>query len=267
MPNTAGGSPAWEEKMNAVNTGLEKAPKDADLLYQKGLLYAEAQQPEAAIECFSLALIQRPFSAAIRAQRGRKHIGIEKYAMAVSDMRLAALLDPDDWEIQYYMGVAAYLGGDYAFAKEAHTAARDLMLKNHVKAIPATVDWYWMCCMRLGQPEEAKQALDTYITADMETEDGDYLCRTLLYKGELSPDGFVERGMADIRNPDRPRIYELMLMFGLANWLHYQRRNAEAVPLLREVAQSPDNRNLFAVKQAMALLDMLGENYQKPAPY
>lgn len=118
--------------------------------------------------------------------------------------------------------------------------------------------------MKLGQPEEAAKALED-ITPDMPTEDGDYLCRVLLYKGVLKPENFVQECEKNCKNPERPRIYHLMLTYGLANYLHYQGRDAEAIPLLKELAESPDNRALFAVKQSMQDLDAMGVSYTVPA--
>lgn len=56
-----------------------------------------------------------------------------------------------------------------------------------------------------------------------------------------------------------------MLTYGLANYLHYQGRGDEAVALLKKLAETPDNRSLFAVKQAMQDLDALGVSYEVPA--
>ena len=53
--------------------------------------------------------------------------------------------------------------------------------------------------------------------------------------------------------------------FEIENYLHYQGRDAEAIPLLKELAESPDNRALFAVKQSMQDLDALGVSYTVPA--
>ena len=93
---------------------------------------------------------------------------------------------------------------------------------------------------------------------------GDYLARTLLYKGYYKPEGFVEDRMKEIANADRPKIYEQMLTYGLANYLHYEGRDQEAIPLLKTLAEATENRNLFAVKQAMMDLDALGVSYTVP---
>ena len=205
-----------------------------------------------------------PFDSLMRFWRGRKLIGREEYTQSASDLKLAALENPEDWECWYYLGVACYLGGMYEEAKVAHANSKTLMKKYGVNALPATTDWYWMICMKLGQPEEAAKALED-ITPDMPTEDGDYLCRVLLYKGVLKPENFVEECEKNCKNPERPRIYHLMLTYGLANYLHYQGRDAEAIPLLKELAESPDNRALFAVKQSMQDLDAMGVSYTVPA--
>ncbi|MDO4198238.1 MAG: hypothetical protein Q4D13_04565 [Erysipelotrichaceae bacterium] len=118
------------------------------------------------IDLLGLGLAHAPFNVALRATRGRKYIGSYNYPSAVSDMSLASRLDPTDWEIWYYGGVAAYLADEYEMCKEFHNHARGLMLENGIEAIPATVDWYWMACMKLDQKEEAEAILDKYISED-----------------------------------------------------------------------------------------------------
>ncbi len=171
--------------------------------------------------------------------------------MACSDLAIAFAIDPYDFEAWYYQGVAAYLGGKYEHAKKCHTMALPLIKEKAPLSIAAAVDWYWMECMRLGEREEAQRVVNEYITADLPTCDGDYLCRTLLYKGELSPEGFTEKCMADIKNPERARSYYLMLQYGLANYYHYMGQDDKANPILIEIATSPDCRNYFSVKQAV----------------
>lgn len=243
---------------------LEKDPTNPNLYRETGLALLKDNRVEEAVEVFSKGLVYNPFDAVMRFWRGRKFIGREAYALSASDLKLAASINPEDWECWYYLGVACYLGGMYEEAKAAHGKARALMLKYDVKAIPATCDWYWMICMKLGQPEEAQAVLEN-VHPGMETEDGDYLARTLLYKGYYKPENFVEDRMKEIANPERPRIYELMLTYGLANYLHYQGRNDEAIALFKKLAETPDNRSLFAVKQAMQDLDALGVSYTVPA--
>lgn len=161
--------------------------------------------------------LNAPFDSLMRFWRGRKLIGREEYTQSASDLKLAALENPEDWECWYYLGVACYLSGMYEEAKVAHANSKTLMKKYGVNALPATTDWYWMICMKLGQPEEAAKALED-ITPDMPTEDGDYLCRVLLYKGVLKPENFVEECEKNCKNPERPRIYHLMLTYVYMGW-------------------------------------------------
>ena len=247
-----------------VKAEIEKDPASANHYREVGLKLLEEKKTDEAVEVFSKGLILNPFDAVMRYWRGRKYIGREDYGVSASDLKLAAMLDPENWECWYYLGVSCYLGGMYEEAKEAHAKCRVLMVKYDPSSLSATVDWYWMICMKLGQVDEAQAVLD-YVHPGMETHDGDYLARTLLYKGYYKPEHFVEDRMAEIGNPERPEIYELMLTYGLANYLHYQGKDAEAVPLLKKLAESPTNRNLFAVKQAMNDLDALGLSYTLPA--
>ncbi len=242
---------------------LANDPMNPNLYREAGLEMLKENRVDEAVELFSKGLVYNPFDSVMCFWRGRKLIGREEYGLSASDLKLAAMINPENWECWYYLGVACYLNGMYEEAKAAHGKSREMMIKYGVKALPATCDWYWMICMKLGQPEEAQKVLD-YIQPGMETEDGDYLDRTLLYKGYYKPEHFVEDRMKEIGNPERPRVYELMLTYGLANYLHYQGKDAEAIPLLKKLAESPDNRSLFAVKQSMADLDALGVSYTIP---
>lgn len=238
-------------------------PMNPNLYREAGLELLKENRVDEAVEMFSKGLVYNPFDAVMRFWRGRKFIGREDYGMSASDLKLAATINPEDWECWYYLGVSCYLGGMYEEAKIAHGKSRALMLKYGVKAIPATTDWYWMICMKLGQVDEAQAVLEN-VHPGMESEDGDYLARTLLYKGYYKPENFIEDRMKEIANPERPRIYEQMLTYGLANYLHYQGRDEEAIPLLKSLAETTENRSLFAVKQSMQDLDALGVSYTVP---
>ena len=56
----------------------------------------------------SKGLVYNPFDAVMRFWRGRKFIGREEYALSASDLKLAASINPEDWECWYYLGVACY---------------------------------------------------------------------------------------------------------------------------------------------------------------
>lgn len=175
----------WSKAMTSEILRNEEC--NPNLLKKKGLELLDAGKTNEAVECFSKGLVYAPFDSLMRFWRGRKLIGREEYTQSASDLKLAALENPEDWECWYYLGVACYLGGMYEEAKVAHANSKTLMKKYGVNALPATTDWYWMICMKLGQPEEAAKALED-ITPDTPTEDGDYLCRVLLYKGVLKPE-------------------------------------------------------------------------------
>ncbi len=249
--------------MGDVFEALKNDPRNPDKYREAGLALLKENRVDEAVALFSQGLTYNPFDAVMRFWRGRKFIGREDYALSASDLKLATLINPEDWEPYYYLGVACYLAGMYEEAKDAHAKSRAMMKKYGIKAIPATVDWYWMICMKLGLKDEAQAVLDE-VEPGMESEDGDYLARTLLYKGYYKPENFVQDRLKEIANPERPKIYEQMLTYGLANYLHYQGKDDEAIPLLKTLAEATENRNLFAVKQSMMDLDALGVAYTVP---
>ncbi len=204
------------------------------------------------IDLLSNGLAKQPFNVSLRATRGRKYIGSYNYPCAIADLALASRLNPNDWEIWYYGGVAAYLNDEYEMCKQFHTEARKLMIENGIEALPATVDWYWMACMKLGQVKEANEVLDEYIDLDTPSEDGDYKARVLLYKGVYLPDNFIEEHMCgdEVADPERKVVYDLMLTYGLANYYHYHNQDDKANELCLKIAKYPKHHNLFAWAQA-----------------
>ena len=156
-----------DEKLLAeVNEKLKTDPCNPELWYQKGLQHTWKGENEMALHCFSTGLIYAPFHASLRTWRGRKLMGQSDYTMAISELATASALNPMDWEAWYYQGVAAYLEGLYEHAKMCHTKARHLIAKHDPLCLAATVDWYWMTCMKLGERDEAKRVVDILCHAE-----------------------------------------------------------------------------------------------------
>ena len=246
-------------KMEKISEELEKDPENVELWYEKGLQHNWAGEADKAIACFSTGLIYRPFHPQMHGWRGRKLIGRDDYVGSVSELALAAALQPDDWELWYYQGVSAYLAGLYSHARKVFLEALRLMEKYDPGCIPASVDWLWMTCMRLGLRDEAKQIASRYITEGMEAVDPPYYYRGLLYNGTYEPDGFVEKCLEQEKDPARQRVNYLMLTYGLANYYHYEGRDDLAIPMLRGVAATEDCKTLFSVKQAKLDLAQMNE--------
>lgn len=233
------------EKLNVPKVDAAKA---AEWLEKGTALMNEGRNDEA-IEAFCMGLVYDPDNVPLHFWRGRKYISTERYFPAIADFSFVASREPENWEAWYYRGVSAYLSGNYKLCQESHDNARVLIREHEPTSLPATVDWYWMASMKLGDEEAAKKVLEN-VYEGMPCEDGDYLARTLLYKGVYKPEGFVETQMAVIKNTERPDIYELMLSYGLANYLHYIGREEESIALLKKIRASEKNHDLFAYKQA-----------------
>lgn len=242
---------------------LKMDPQNPNLYREAGLALMKENRLDEAMEMYSKGLIFNPFDPVMRYWRGRKYMAYGQFALSASDLKIAAAANPEDWECWYYLGVSCYLCGLYGQAKEAHEKVRALMLKYDTSALPATCDWYWMICMKMGLKEEA-ESIFQYVTPGMETVDPDYRERVLLYKGYYQPEDFLEKHRAMMEEDDRNGAAEIMLTYGLANYLHYQGRDDESAVLLKKVAESPNWRTMFAVQQAVQDLKDRGVPFVVP---
>lgn len=245
------------ELLEKLNAQLKEEPTDGRLWYEKGMQHVWANQNDEAIKSFSRGLFYDPFHARMRFWRARKLMGKGAYIFSAAEMKLAAALLPYDAEIQYYTGVNLYLANMLPEAKEAHGRCRELILKGQKKlTLPATVDWYWTICMKLGEREEAKRVVEKYITPETPYFDWEYLDRDLLYKGYYNPDTFLEDCKDHLKSEDRRMTHDVMLKVGLATYLHFNGDDEKAIPLFKEVAKCPQ-KTLFAVMQAQEFLKEL----------
>ena len=87
---------------------LEKDPLNPDLHREYGLWLLEENRVDEAMDVFSRGLVYNPFDPVMRFRRGCKYIGREMYVQSASDLKLAALLKPEDWEAWYYFGVESF---------------------------------------------------------------------------------------------------------------------------------------------------------------
>ena len=78
-----------------------------NLLKKKGLELLDAGKTNEAVECFSKGLVYAPFDSLMRFWRGRKLIGREEYTQSASDLKLAALENPEDWECWAWRATSA----------------------------------------------------------------------------------------------------------------------------------------------------------------
>lgn len=175
---------------------------------------------------------------------------MRKFEEAASDLREAARLvqgrpvqiEPDglpnklniplsslQFNIWYHLGLTYYLQGDYASAATAYDSC--LVYSTNPDLLCATIDWYYMTAVRLGDTAKARSLLEP-ITADMEIIENDaYHQRLLMYKGQVPPEDLLA---FDAISPEN-EVQVVTQGYGVANWLLSQGRKEEALRVFEAI--------------------------------
>lgn len=138
---------------------LEKDPMNPDLHREYGLQLLEENRVDEAVEVFSKGLVYNPFDPVMRFWRGRKYIGREMFTQSAGDLKLAAMIKPEDWECWYYLGVACYLAGMYEEAKTAHSKSREMMIKYGPDMVPGGSEGYFERVLVYNGTRDADEVL------------------------------------------------------------------------------------------------------------
>ena len=180
------------EKIKVLEQAVAANPKDHKSWFELGMEYFEDDFQKAR-ECFSMAIAQEPFNADYVFHRGWKCLSADCYEEAMADFALAIRLAPVDGFKWHYLANSHFFLGNYEKAREYYHKALEMHIKTGTQLIPPTVDWIWMCNMRLGDKAAAQAILDQYITPDIPVEESDlvYKRRVLLYAGYTKIEDFL----------------------------------------------------------------------------
>lgn len=234
------------EEYAKIEAGLAERPSDYYLWCAKGVM---AQDLEAAIQSYSMALSLRPLSPHTMYNRARKYMSQGRYVEALSDFALSTLLDPEDgWKWHFY-GVALYFTNQLTEAAEVFGKAIDVNRRNGVALLPFDAEWQWNCYCKAGDFQAAARCIQA-VTPDtpvVETE-ATYKRRILLYRGLISPEEFL----AGIDEGDA--LEAANQLYGLANYYYYVRKDtAASLRCLEKVLANEKARLGWGYK--MAVLD------------
>ena len=169
-----------------------------------------------AIATFTKGIERYPADARMYRHRGHRYITTRQFDLARKDLSRAASLirgkadevEPDGapnpsgqprstlhFNIWYHLGLAHYLQGDFAKAREAYLSC--MAVSKNDDAVVATSDWLWMTLMRLGRKDEAAKVLERITPAMDILENGAYHRRLLMYKGLEKPEALLETKGSD----------------------------------------------------------------------
>ncbi len=226
------------QKLDSVKAMYE-AEKNLDNLIWYGRFTAYAGDYRESIAIYSKGLETYPNEPRILRHRGHRYISVREFDNAILDLANATVLvenAPDKTEadgapnpagipigslksnIDYHLGLAYYLNGDFEKSAEVYKKALDSA--NNVDNVVSAAHWYFMSQKLLGNDEAAMDAVKD-ITADMEIiENFDYHKLCLLYNGTLPIDSLTI-------DPDRGAAGDA-LAYGIGNWHFYNGDTARA---------------------------------------
>lgn len=171
-----------------------------------------------AIRSFSKAINEFPEEYEPLRHRGHRYISIREFDNAIEDfLKAVELMKDTDLKIEqdgmpnklniplsnvqfnvwYHLGLAYYLKNDWEKALEAYKNC--LAVSDNDDLIVATLDWYYMTLVKMGNKEEALKIIGV-VHPDMTIIENDaYFKRILMYQGKISPESLlkVDSGQSD----------------------------------------------------------------------
>lgn len=238
-----------EARLAEAQAAVDAHPDDpeADALLRLGRSLADLQRYREAIEVFGRGVARFPQDPRFLRHRGHRFLTIRRFDLAAADLEKAVRLiqgQPDEPEpgtspaepattlhgtIWYHLGLARYLGGDFARAADAFRES--LARARQPDPRVASSQWLYMSLRRLGQDvsdTEARRLLDP-VTNDLAVlENRPYHWLLLMEKGEMPPESLLGFVGQDDLDPST-------LGYGVGAWYLAAGKKDEAVRLFRLV--------------------------------
>lgn len=244
-----------------ADAALAADPRSVDRLLAAGRARDAVWRYTDAIEVYTRALAVAPDDVRVLRYRGHRYISTRRFDAAVADLERAAVLASSSFDVQYHLGLAYYVRGDFARAAGAYRACLDAASDptplpagwrscTAVKASDpdrvALSDWLYRALRRAGRHDEAKALLGT-IRPGMEAGENDaYYTALRFYQGALT-----EAQALDGAQAADNRL--ATVGYGVANFLLVHGRTERACALLRDIVDAP-SWNAFGAIAAEAEL-------------
>jgi tetratricopeptide (TPR) repeat protein len=203
----AQGDPLPDEKgtVAAAQAKVDADPKNVELILALGNAQAGVWRMADAIATYTKGLDIDPDNVGLLLNRGHRYVSTRQYDTALKD--LAAAMDQihpdplkselnDAFEIQYHIGVAYYLKGEYAKAIPAWDKCRELAQTDDQRA--SSSDWSYMTYRRAKRDAEAAAILEKVSPTWKITGSPYYFERLLFYKGLKKESEMLGEKPADV---------------------------------------------------------------------
>lgn len=235
-----------ERELADARAAYEARPDDPDAILWLGRRTAYLGRYREAIRIFGEGIAKHPRDARFYRHRGHRWITLRRFGDATADLARARDLiagTPDAVEpdgqpnarntpistlhgnVHYHLGLARYLGGDFAGALEAYEAcARTGDNPDH--RVSSTY-WLYLTLRRLGRDAEAKARLDA-IPDELELlENHAYHRLLVLYRTSKLPGG------------GESQLDDATTAYGVGMWHLLEGRTAEAEAHFRKASAGP----------------------------
>jgi len=264
-----------EAQLDSARLAYEANPDRADAILWYGRRAAAAGHYRESISLFTEGIKKHPRDPRFYRFRGHRWITVRRFDRAVGDLERAVRLvrgqpdqvEPDvnpgpagplstlQWNIWYHLGLAYYLRGEFARAAPAFRAALNLSRNDDSRV--AAADWLYMSLRRLGRTAEAEAVIRPFGPEVRVVENGSYLRRIRMYRGELPPDSLLDAA-------GRSTLELATQGYGVGNWHLYNGRQSEAEAVFWRIT-SAENWAPFGYIAAEADLRRLTRAQQRRA--
>lgn len=195
-----------ELDLEAARAAYERDPRDEMATIWLGRRLGYVGRYEDAVATFTRGLEMHPDSAWLLRFRGHRFITLRRFDDAVRDLERArdlAARRPDEVEpdgtpnksgipigtlksnIDYHLGLAHFLRGDFAAAWRAYEAGFAFARTNDDRLVSHTY-WAWLTLMKLGRKDDAAHLLDP-IRAEMQIHENEsYLALLRFFRGDIT---------------------------------------------------------------------------------
>jgi tetratricopeptide (TPR) repeat protein len=242
----------YEAQRDSAWRHYQAAPANMDSLIWYARRLGYLGQLREAIAVYTRGVALAPDNPWLYRHRGHRYLSVRDFPAAIRDLERAAALTqgkPDEVEpdgqpnpagipigtlqsnIGYHLALAYYLHGDYA--KAAQAARREVEAATNDDRRVSMAHWLYLSLRKLGRHEEAARVVAP-MRRDMRiVENDNYHQLMLLYNGTLPVDTLLAATTGGIGSSG-----DASTAYGVATWLSFSGREAEAVAIWRRLVAS-----------------------------
>jgi tetratricopeptide (TPR) repeat protein len=164
----------------------EKSPNDAGLLLNLGRAEDSFLRFQASVGTYTAGIQKFPNDYRFLRYRGQRYISLRKFPEAIADLTKAAKMVRTSFDASYYLGIAYYLNGDHdksqaelgrceAQMRKPLDVQEDLLGSRNCESLREDPNflvplqyWRFLALRRAGKMDEAKQYLESEVSALLE---------------------------------------------------------------------------------------------------